>query len=197
MQVRHRAILAGLALTLLSGLALQAAQQVAGAADVTYRWVNGDGNLQFSDTLPSGAAANGYQVIDPHTGAVIREVAPRKTAEEKAREAAAREAAERAEREARAQAERDRILLSLYSSEADLKQARDQRLERMDARIAQMEGSIQRMQANIDAGHDDPGYARDLERMKQAVIEVRAEREALAEEFEADLKRLRELRSND
>lgn len=196
MQVRHRAILAGLTLILLPGLAWQAAQQVAQAADVTYRWVNGEGNLQFSDTLPSGAAANGYQVIDPHTGTVVREVAPRKTAEEKAREAAAKEAAERAEREARAQAERDRILLSLYSSEADLKQTRDQRLERMDARIAQMQGSIERMQANIDAGHDDPAYAHDLERMKQAVIEVRAERAALAEEFEADLERLREIRSN-
>ncbi len=193
MQVRHRAILAGLALTLLSGLALQAAQ----AADVTYRWVNGNGNLQFSDTLPSGAAANGYQVIDALTGTVVREVAPRKTAEEKAREAAEQRAAEKAAREAQTQAEQDRILLSLYGSEADLKQARDQRLDRMDVRIAQMEGSIERMQANIDAGHDDPAYARDLERMKQAVIEVRAEREALAEQFEADLERLRRLQASD
>ncbi|MFI9653393.1 DUF4124 domain-containing protein [Guyparkeria sp. GHLCS8-2] len=193
MQVRHRAILAGLALTLLPGLALQAAQ----AADVTYRWVNGNGNLQFSDTLPSGAAANGYQVIDALTGTVVREVAPRKTAEEKAREAAEQRAAEKAAREAQTQAEQDRILLSLYGSEADLKQARDQRLDRMDGRIAQMEGSIKRMQANIDAGHDDPAYARDLERMKQAVIEVRAEREALAEQFEADLERLRRLQASD
>ena len=196
MQVRHRAILAGLALTLLPGVAWQAAQQVAQAAEVTYRWVNGDGNLQLSDTLPSGAAANGYQVIDPHTGTVVREVAPRKTAEEKAREAAEQRAAERAAREARAQAERDRILLSLYSSETDLKQARDQRLDRMDGRIAQMEGSIERMQANIDAGHDDPAYARDLKQLKQAVEQARAEREALAEQFEADLERLREIRSN-
>lgn len=192
MQVRHRAILAGLAFTLLPGLALQAAQ----AADVTYRWVNGDGNLQLSDTLPSGAAANGYQVIDPHTGTVVREVVPRKTAEEKAREAAEQRAAEKAAREAQTQAEQDHILLSLYGSEADLKRARDQRLDRMDGRIAQMEGSIKRMQANIDAGHDDPAYARDLERMKQAVIEVRAEREALAEQFEADLERLRQLQAS-
>lgn len=196
MQVRHRAILAGLALTLLPGLALQAAQQVAQAADVTYRWMNDDGHVQLTDTLPSGAAANGYQVIDPHTGTVVREVAPRKTAEEKAREAAEQRAAEKAAREAQTQAEQDHILLSLYGSEADLKQARDQRLDRMDGRIAQMEGSIERMQANIDAGHDDPAYARDLERMKQAVIEVRAERDALAEQFETDLQRLRELRSD-
>lgn len=189
MPVRHRALLAGLVLGLFPGVVLQ-------AADVTYRWVSDDGNLQFSDTLPSGAATNGYQVIDPYTGSVIREVAPRKTPEERAREAAAREAAERARREARAQAERDRVLLSLYGSEADLKQARDERLERMDAHIAQMEGAIERMQANIETGHGDPGYARDLERMKQAVSEARAERKALAEKFEADLQRLRELRSN-
>ncbi len=192
MQVRHRAILAGLAFTLLPGLALQATH----AADITYRWVNDDGNLQLSDTLPSGAAANGYQVVDPHTGTVVREVAPRKTAQEKAREAAEQRAAETAAREAQTQAEQDRILLSLYSSEADLKRARDQRLDRMDGRIAQMKGSIERMQANIEAGHDDPGYARDLEQLKQAVAEARAEREALAEQFETDLQRLRELRSN-
>ncbi len=193
MPVRHRAILVGLALTVLLSLALQAAQ----GAGVTYRWINNDGNLQWSDTLPSGAAERGYQVIDPRTGEVIREITPRKTAEEKAREAAEKRAAEQAAREAQAQAQQDRILLSLYSDEADLQQTRDQRLDRLDARIAQMEGSIERMQANIDAGHDDPAYVRDLEQMKQAVIEMRAERTAVAKEFEADLERLRTLQSDD
>ncbi|MFI9651657.1 DUF4124 domain-containing protein [Guyparkeria halopsychrophila] len=193
MPVRHRAILVGLALTVLLSLALQAAQ----GAGVTYRWINNDGNLQWSDTLPSGAAERGYQVIDPRTGEVIREITPRKTAEEKAREAAKKRAAEQAAREAQAQAQQDRILLSLYSDEADLQQTRDQRLDRLDARIAQMEGSIERMQANIDAGHDDPAYVRDLEQMKQAVIEMRAERTAVAKEFEADLERLRTLQSDD
>ncbi|MFN2381371.1 MAG: DUF4124 domain-containing protein [Guyparkeria sp.] len=192
MQVRHRAILTGLALTLLPGMGPQAAQ----AAEITYRWVNGDGNLQLSDTLPSGAAARGYQVIDPHTGTVIREVSPRKTAEEKAREAAANETAARAEREARTQAEQDRILLSLYNSEADLRQARDQRLDRMDGRVAQMKSAIERMQTNIDNGHDDPQYVRDLEDLQEAVVEARAERRAVAERFEADLRRLRQLKSN-
>lgn len=192
MQVRHRAILTGLALTLLPGVGLQAIQ----AAEITYRWINAEGNLQLSDTLPSGAAARGYQVINPHTGTVIREVAPRKTAEEKAREAAEKEAAARAEHEARAQAEQDRILLSLYSSEADLRQARDERLDRIDGHIAQMKSAIERMQTNIDNGHDDPQYARDLEDLQEAVVAARAERRAVAERFEADLRRLRQLRSN-
>jgi chromosome segregation ATPase len=166
------------------------------AGSITYRWVDAEGNLQLSDTLPSGAASNGYQVIDPHTGTVVREVDPRKTAEEKAREAAERQAAEKAAREAQAQAERDHMLLSLYSNEADLRQVRDKRLEQMDSRITQMEGSIKRMQANIDTGHDDRAYTQKLEQLKKAVTQAQAERKAVAERFEADLERLRQLRSN-
>ncbi|MFP4463136.1 MAG: hypothetical protein ACLFO0_04705 [Guyparkeria sp.] len=163
----------------------------------TFRWVNESGDIQLSDTLPSGAAARGYQVIDPHTGEVIRDVSPRKSAAEKAREANERQAAKRAEREARTQAERDRILLSLYGSEADLQQARDERLDRMDARIRQMEGSIERMRANIEDGHADPQYARDLERLEQALAEAREEKKAVTSEFDTDLERLRQLKSND
>ncbi len=191
MPVRHRAPLAALALALLGGIVLPVIQ----AADTTYRWTDGEGNLQFSDTLPSGAAARGYEVIDPRTGTVLRTVEPRPSAEEKARKAAKEKAAAREAREARERAERDRILQSLYGSEADLKAARDERLDRLDGRIAQMEGSIERLQANIDAGHDDPSYARDLKQLNKAIVEARAERDAVAEKFEADLERLREIRS--
>jgi len=190
MRVRQTLLIASLVALIAPTFSVQA------AGSITYRWVDAEGNLQFSDTLPSGAASNGYQVIDPHTGTVVREVAPRKTAEEKAREAAERHAAEKAAREARAQAERDRILLSLYSSEADLRQTRDKRLERMDSRITQMEGSIERMQANINAGHGDRAYTQKLEQLKKAVRQAQADRKAVAERFEADLERLRQLRSN-
>lgn len=192
MPVRHRAPRVAITFALLAGLMLPPVQ----SAELTYRWTDSAGNHQLSDTLPSGAAARGYQVIDPHTGEVVREIEPRKTAEEKAREAAKEEAAARDERKAHSRAERDRILLSLYGSESDLKTARDERLDRLDARIVQMEGSIDRMQANIDAGHEDPSYARDLKQLKKAIVDARAERDAAAEKFEADLQRLREIRSD-
>ena len=166
------------------------------AAGITYRWVDADGNLQLSDTLPPRAASEGYKVLDPSTGRVIREVAPRKSEAQQAREQAEREAAREQQRAAREQAERDRILLSLYGNEEDIKRVRDERLDRMDGRIRQMEGSVERMEAAIDAGHGDEDYQRDLKQLRQSLKETRAERRAVAERYQSDLQRFRELKQD-
>ncbi len=166
------------------------------AAEVTYRWVNDQGHTQLSDTLPTGARAGGYQVIDPSTGQVLREVPPRKTAQQKAREAAEREAAERARRQAEETARYNQVLLSLYGSVSDIERARDQQLTRMDAHIHQTQRSIERMKGMLERRKDDEGYARDLENLKDSLVELRNERQAIEDRFEADIQRFRALNSN-
>ncbi|MDG4868355.1 DUF4124 domain-containing protein [Guyparkeria sp. 1SP6A2] len=177
-------------------LPIFSAQSSAQAAEVTYRWVNNQGHTQLSDTLPTGARAEGYQVVDPSTGQVLREVPPRKTAQQKAREAAEREAAERARRQAEETARHDQILLSLYGSVSDIERARDQRLTRLDAHIRQTERSIERMKGMLERHKDDEGYARDLENLKGSLVELRNERQAIEDRFEADIQRFRALNSN-
>lgn len=163
------------------------------ADEITYRWVDAEGNLQLSDTLPPRAAEQGYKVLNPSTGQVIREISPRKTEQQRAREAAERRAAERQRQVARNQAERDRTLLSLYGSEKDIKRVRDERLDRINSRIRQTERSIQRMEATIAAGHGDEAYKSDLKQLRQSLKETRAERRTLAERYHSDLKRFRQL----
>ena len=188
MRFRRTLLIASLVTLIAPMTSLQA------GGSITYRWVDAQGNLQLSDTLPPRAASQGYKVLDPSTGQVLREVAPRKSEAQRAREQAEREAAERQRREAREQAERDRVLLSLYGSTADIKRVRDERLDRMDGHIEQIEGSIERMKANIAAGQGDKDYQRDLRQLKQSLKETRAERRAVAERYQSDLQRFRELK---
>ena len=190
MRVRQTLLIASLVALVAPTLSAQA------DGSITYRWVDAQGNLQLSDTLPPRAAAQGYKVLDPSTGRVIREVAPRKTEAQRAREQAEREAEQRQRREAREQAERDRILLSLYGSAEDIKRVRDERLDRVDSRIRQMERSIERMKATIAAGHGGDEYERDLKQLRQSLAETRAERNALAERYQSDLQRFRKLKQD-
>jgi len=166
------------------------------AAGITYRWVDAEGNLQLSDTLPPRAASQGYKILDPSTGQVVREVAPQKSAQQKAREQAEREAARQQQRKAREQARRDRVLLSLYGSVEDIKRVRDERLDRMDGRIRQMEGSIERMETTIANGHGDEQYKRDLKQLRQSLKDVRTERRDMAERYQSDLQRFRQLKQD-
>ncbi|MBN2871793.1 MAG: DUF4124 domain-containing protein [Halothiobacillaceae bacterium] len=195
MRVRHTLLIAGL-------LAVSVSTGSAQAGDrLTYRWVDAEGNLQLSDSLPGREASRGYEVIDPSTGRVLREVAPRKTEAQRAREQAEREAAEDRRRQASQQANRDRILRSLYGDEADIERAHDDRLDRLDDRIRQMEVSIDRMETAIAAGQDnfqgDEAYRSDLETLRRSLAETRAERREEVKRYQSDLQRFRELTSGE
>ena len=190
MQIRQRQIIAGALAIALPLLATQAANAA------TYRWVDSNGQLQFSDTLPSAAAANGYKVIDSGTGQVIREVAPRKTAEEKAREEAQRQAEEEARLAEAAERKHNQVLMALYGSVEDIEQARDSRLARLDARIRRLESSTARMEEKARNNPNDGSYARDLKNLKASLEDARAERNEVEQRFEQDIQRFRGLKAN-
>ncbi|MGM0517227.1 MAG: DUF4124 domain-containing protein [Pseudomonadota bacterium] len=164
------------------------------AAGYTYRWTDTEGNPQYGDTLPSGTAKRGYQVIDPSTGEVVHEVAPRKTAEEKAREAAEEAAKEQARQAAEEQARKDRILLALYSSVEDIERARDQRLSRLDRRIKELTESIDRLQQRLDEGRGDRADANQLRELTEARARLRFEHQEIETKFEKEIQRFRELK---
>ena len=167
------------------------------AAGHTYRWTDAEGSLQLGDTLPSGAAERGYQVIDPSTGAVIREVEPRKTPAQKAREEAERRAAEQAREKAEVQARRDRVLLSLYASVEDIERARDERLDRIDRRIDQFTESIERLRERLSAGEAESGDALELRKLSESRARLEFEREEIHARFEREIRRFRGLKGLD
>lgn len=98
-----------------------------------YKWVDEQGNVHFSDTVPSDQIKKGRQEI---VGSSVKTVARQKTPEElEAERLAAIQAAE-LKRIKDAQDTADRALLMSYTSEADLFRARDKELEGLDGTLA-------------------------------------------------------------
>lgn len=105
-----------------------------GAAHL-YRYLNEQGRVEISHTVPAERVSMGYEVIDPSSGRVVEVVEPQKSPEELARlhrEKQARMACEDALERVNA----------LYQSEADIAQAEEQAIRALDGRIVNTEANL-------------------------------------------------------
>lgn len=205
-----RIVLPAVLLALLAGTAdAQAAKE-----KKLYRWVDKDGQVHYGDSVPAEYAEQDRDILNRQGVKVGREegtITP-----EEAAEIAAREQAEREEKKRKL---RDRVLLQTYQSVQELEVLRDTRLELADAQLTIQEQSlanlraqraqIQRMAARyapVNTKPDAPPLpdelARDLERSASDILtqeanleKRRAERDSIRLNFEADIRRFRELRS--
>ncbi|ANJ67408.1 hypothetical protein A9404_08460 [Halothiobacillus diazotrophicus] len=185
--LRCAALLAGLMGLILSPLVAEAE---------LYRWTTPDGRLHYGDNMPSGQAAHGYDIINPATGAVIRHIDRAKTPEELAAAAAEERKREEAAKAAEEQAQKDRVLLQLYASRADIERARSQRLAEVNAQIKQVEDALKR--ADVRARSDQPSEVasanRDIVQLRKNLAELYGVREDVTRQFDHDLKRFDELK---
>ncbi len=115
-------------LTLLSA-ALIALIAVAPAFATTYRWIDKDGKVQYSDVMPPSQAGKGHAELDKF-GRVIKEqrrslMTPLEIEQE--RQAVAHQKA--LKRQQQEQQRRDKALLSTYTSEKEIELARDRAIE--------------------------------------------------------------------
>lgn len=95
----------------------------------TYRWVDKNGNVQYSDVMPPSQAGQGHAELDK-SGRVVKQVQPaRVTAQQlqKQQEEQARKLA--IKRQLIEQRRRDKALLSTYTSEKEIGLARDRAIE--------------------------------------------------------------------
>jgi hypothetical protein len=90
-----------------------------------YKWVDAQGNVQYSDTLPPTAAGRGSDEISK-TGQTVKRT--ESVDEKKARLAREAEAAQR-KKAADEQVRKDRALLSTYTTEQEIDLSRDRALE--------------------------------------------------------------------
>jgi len=90
-----------------------------------YRWVDGNGRVHYSDTLPPSYQKNGAAEMNKQ-GSIIR-----RTQSEAERRAEAERLSEqkRLQQEQQKQAQLDRALTSTYTTEAEIDLARDRALE--------------------------------------------------------------------
>jgi uncharacterized membrane-anchored protein YjiN (DUF445 family) len=118
----------------------------AGTAEAAmYRWVDGNGRVHYSDTLPQTYQQSGADVMNKQ-GSVIKR--NQSEAERKA-EAELKAEASRVQREQQAQAQLDRALMSTYTSEAEIDLARDRALEHHMLAIKGAETRAKAVDANL------------------------------------------------
>lgn len=178
-----------------------------------YKWVDEDGNVHYSDKLPPEAAQGAHEKLDNRgrTTDVVKD--PQDELQEELVDTASEEQRRRqAEIEAR-ERRRDRILLDTFTTERDLMLTRDDRLNAIDSQINLMKGNNERIQSQINElqaridnnrnkGVDVPanllkqfdGLNSQFGKNQEYISARQKERNALAEQFEADLKRFRELK---
>lgn len=118
----------------------------AGTAEAAmYRWVDGNGRVHYSDTLPQTYQQSGADVMNKQ-GSVIK-----RNQSEAERNAEAERKAEqsRIRQEQQAQAQQDRALMSTYTSEAEIDLARDRALEHHKLAIKGAETRAKAVDANL------------------------------------------------
>lgn len=188
-----------------------------------YRFPDENGVLTLSRSLPPEAAQNGYDILDDKTMRLIERVPPAPTqdeiaemearqAEEAERQRQAESAANEAEKQREKQARYDRTLLLTYPTEADLIDARDrdigyrqEQIELLTAKLPKLQNTLENaqkeaaerelsggkitknMQKRLDAAQEE------ITVRKQAIEKYQAEINALTEQYQKDLQRLRQL----
>lgn len=131
-------------LTLIA-LAIALAAGAAGAAEKTkklYRWVDKDGKVQFSDTLPQEALDQARTEISATSGRTTGEVERALTAEEQAerdRLAAEQELQERADEKER---QSEEAMLASFQTEQDLRRSYGVRVTLMQENLNAIEAGI-------------------------------------------------------
>lgn len=177
-----------------------------------YRWVDENGNVQFTDKIPPSEVNRSRELLN-RKGLVTRTVQRAKTQEEIERE---REVAHlRAEQKhlLEQQQAADRVLLRTFRSEDDLLLARNGKLEAVDISIRVAQGNIRRYQTKLAelqnraatrerSGKKVPkrlytNIQDTLRRISETYGIIRSkerEQQGIRDTFARDLKRFRELK---
>lgn len=210
MSLRRPLLLAAATALLASGLA--AAQDQAKPKKL-YRWVDKDGKVQFSDTLPAEAVDNARTEINADSGTTTATLDRALTEEE--RRAQEAERAARAEQEAADAMARqtEEATLSSFRTEEDLRRAFNDRIEMKRQNIEAIEAGLAGQRAALSALLGEASEAElagqpvavrhakailelhvEMGRQQQMLIVREAELATLGTERERLAKRLRELK---
>ncbi|TNF89020.1 MAG: DUF4124 domain-containing protein [Gammaproteobacteria bacterium] len=188
------------------------------SAAALYKWIDEDGNVRYSDRLPAAQAKKKHHQLNSQ-GMVVSTTEDARSEEDLAAEAEARRKKEEEEKEAARlkaiQDQKDQVLLLTFSSEKELQIARDDRIQVVDSVIRLINKSIATTQIKLDElrsvadksylskGKQVPGgleqkiehFTRKIESRNQQLSLKVAEKEKINQQYEIDLARYRELKS--
>jgi hypothetical protein len=141
----------------------------AGAPPTThYRWTDAAGVVHFGDTIPAGALANGYEIVNDQ-GRVVRRVDRALTPAERRAAAAAQAHRAAVARAAQQQNLSDSQLLSAYPTEHDLAAVQQAQVAQINSDIAALQGNLGSQESALS---DLLAHAADLEHTKQPIPAV-------------------------
>ncbi len=179
----------------------------------TYRWVDADGRVHYSDRVPPEAVERERSRLDSR-GLVVEKVERAKTAEELAREAELERLRLEEQRLIEEQRKKDRVLLRTFRSEDDILMTRDGKLTTIDASIQIIRSNIRRLKlklaemqknaANLEREGKkiSANYLKEIENTRQqlkgyytAIIRKEQSKEAIRQQYAADLQRFQELKN--
>jgi chromosome segregation ATPase len=145
-------------LILLPALCLAASSAV--AAERLYKWVDADGNVQYSSQVPPEAAQQERTEINER-GRVVKVYSAPKSAEEKAEAKRLAELEEKKRERARKRAIHDRSLLATYSNKEDMMNAQQGKISMVESLIQLTHSRIKSMQDRLVVLTEDAaGYER-------------------------------------
>ncbi|OZA29451.1 MAG: hypothetical protein B7X91_01730 [Hydrogenophilales bacterium 17-64-11] len=131
--------------TAFSALAVAVLLAAGTAQAAMYRWVDGNGRVHYSDTLPPSYQKSGAAEMNKQ-GSVIRRT---QSEAERRAEAERLSAQKRLQQEQQKQAQLDRALTSTYTTEAEIDLARDRALEHHKLAIKGAEIRGKAVEANL------------------------------------------------
>jgi hypothetical protein len=177
-------------------------------------WTNSEGVRECGNVVPPEYAQEGHEELSEE-GIVVDTQERAKTAEELAAEREAKEQQTQREIDARVQAERDRVLLDTFTTEEDLLLARDGKLKAIDTRIEhtqQVTDKLKEKLAELEEAAADgeragkkvsdelqneiAGLEQQISEQMSFIEERNKEKEDLRAQFDLDLARYRELKTD-
>lgn len=109
-----------------------------------YRYLNKEGKVVVSSTLPPEVSQDGYEIVN-EMGVVIETISPRKTEEQILEELAKQARLKEEERRRLEQQQLDTILVNSYTDISDIERARDRELSARDRDIMLLKQNIRRL----------------------------------------------------
>ena len=180
-------------------------------AERIFKWVDENGEIQYGDRVPPQYASKERSVIDDQGRTVKVNEAPKSPEEKAVAQALMKQQAE-AKKSKEQEAVRDHSLLSTYSSEEDMLQARDSKVASVETLIQLTNSRLESMQKRLNELTNDAaefersgkklpdGLVNQMKNIKEQIQHnedflkaKQEEKEEIAHKFDEDIKRYREL----
>src|SRR3569623_873278 len=134
--------------TLGAGMTLLCALNVHATAG-TYRWMEDQGRVHYSDRMPPESADRAYTVINPH-GITVKSIDKTKTPEQLAEEREIQRQREEDQRQERERRLQDRNLMDTYSTVDDLIDTRDRHIATLEGLIDVSQHKLSNLNTELD-----------------------------------------------